>query len=150
MLALLQKNFEKNVLGIIEKMMQEVKSEIPRDQDRWSLDSSWMNEELNIIKRFAENRPVVITIELREHFELGEIYPISFSVSGQGNILIHGLPLDDFPATIDFFWGDPVTITATPELGGVWVKWSDGFLDSVRTIWPDRSTSYTAIFVWKI
>ena len=71
MLALLKTNFEtQNILSKINKMTNEIKTEIPRDQNRWSLNTNDMDKQLEIIKRFATNRPKTIYSELLDFFDL--------------------------------------------------------------------------------
>ena len=147
MAALLQMNFESSkVLSQIEKMMAEIKEEIPRDQKRWSLNSSKMDEHLEKIKRFAQDRPSLITKHLQEFFKLGETVPIILSTHGNGTILVHNLPLDQGTLTITFFKDYPVTISAKPSNGGKWSHWNDGDTVSTRIIHPGKDKELTAFF----
>ncbi len=71
MMTLLQTSFKTNyILNRIDKMMNEIISEIPRDQNRWSLSSTNMDKQLALIKRFAQERPGIIIKELQEFFKL--------------------------------------------------------------------------------
>ena len=71
MMTLLQTSFKTNyILNRIDKMMNEIISEIPRDQNRWSLNASNMNKQLTLIKKFAEERPGMIIKELQKYFRL--------------------------------------------------------------------------------
>jgi len=147
MLALLQMNFESSrVLAQIEKKMNEIEVEIPRDQKRWLYDSSKMAEQLEIVKRFVIDRPSIIVKDLQVYFKLNEIIPITLSVNGNGNILVHNLPLDGTPLTISFFKGFPVTLTAEPHDGSSWSHWSDGDTSATRIILPNKAQTLMAIF----
>lgn len=71
MQKLLKTNFEtQNVLNKIDKMTNEIKTEISRDQERWLLDIDYMNRHFEIIKKFATDRPKTIYSELLNFFEL--------------------------------------------------------------------------------
>ena len=147
MATLLQTSFNSvKALPLIEKMMSEIKSEIPRDQAQWSLDSSKMNKQLDVIKRFIDNRPNVINNEFRDYFKLGKNKPITYSIKGNGTIFIHNHPLKAYPTTIYFFNGTPVTITAVPKEGYKFSHWSDGEKNTTRTIWPEETKDISAIF----
>jgi hypothetical protein len=147
MAALLQMNFESSrVLARIKNMMAEIESEIPRDQKRWKLNASRMENQLKSIKDFAQKRPEVLYQELREYFELGESAPLTLAVQGSGTILVHGLPLDRSTMTIPFFENFPVTLTASPSAGGVWKGWSDGVKEASRTVVPGEISELKAIF----
>lgn len=147
MAALLQMNFEyPRIQSSINTLMNEIKSEIPKDQKKWSLDPSKMEKTLEHITNFAIERPSVIIQELQEHFKLASPTQVTLSKKGQGYILIHDLPLDKVSTTIDFFEGHPVTITAKPSIGYTWSSWSDGETSQTRTIWPEETKDLTAIF----
>lgn len=147
MAALLQMNFESSrVLAQIEKMMVEIEEEIPRDQKRWSLSTSKMNEHLEKIKQFAIERPSLVTKHLQEYFKLGESIPVTLSTNGNGTIFVHNLPLDQTTLTILFFKDFPVTISAKPTNGSKWSHWSDGDTNSTRIIYPEKGTELKAIF----
>ena len=147
MTTLLQTNFRKDVLlAMIEKLMKEIELEIPRDQERWTLDASKMNKYLEIMKRFVENRPSIIIDNLVEYFELGDVSSVTFSTRGEGGILVHDLPLKDYPTTVKFFENHPVTITAVAQNGGTWSNWSDGETKATRVILPQKHKESTAIF----
>lgn len=144
--VLLAMNFEKSrLLARISTMMGEIESEISRDQQRWNLNASYMNGQLNKIKTFAGTRQDVILSEMTEYFGLGESAEVTLSVSGSGKILVHNLPLDRSSMTISFFKGMPVTITAQ-ENGGTFTGWSDGVTERTRVIMPEEVDSLIANF----
>ena len=147
MAVLLNMNFSSaRVLARIEKMMSEIESEIPRDQKRWRLNASRMERQLEDIKSFAKDRPEVVYDELREYFELGSPIALSLSVSGPGIIKVHGLKIDSYPLAVNFFEGLPVMLEAVPTDGGVWAGWSDGVMETVRSVNPGEIKSLTAVF----
>ena len=147
MVTLLQMNFESSkILYQIEKMMAEIHEEIPRDQKRWSLSSSKMNDHLEKIKQFAQNRPSLVTKHLQEFFKLGEPVPVTLSTDQNGTILVHNLPLDQETLTITFFKDYPVTVSAKPNYGRKWSHWSDGDTVSTRIIYPGKDKEISAIF----
>ena len=147
MVSLLQMNLStSNILIQIDNLMKEIESEIPRDQERWSLDASRMNKHLNVIKQFAEKRPGIIIEHLQEYFKLGNTIPITFSTKGSGTILVHGLPLSNNPVTIKFFDNLPVLITAQPQNGHIWQGWNDGEKNATRIIHPKTKEELIAIF----
>ena len=147
MTTLLQMNFESTrILHRIENMMNEIKTEFSKDQDRWALNPSKMKSELDDIKQFATNRQSYLIKHLQEHFELNESVSITLSVKGNGQILVHNLPLDKPALTIQFFKKFPIILSAVPQNGHSWVSWSDGDTNSNRTITPGKIKELTAIF----
>lgn len=146
MTTLLQTNFKSSKILIqIDEMMKEINAEIPRDQSRWGLNAAKMDKQLEIIKQFATNRSSILTQNLQDFFELEE-KSITFSVNGNGVILINNTPLKEYPLTISFFKDIPVTISAIPQNGSNWSHWSDGNMNETRIISPETSKKITAIF----
>ena len=147
MAVLLQMNFSSaRVLARIERMMNEIESEISRDQKRWKLSSSRMDRQLEEIEDFARERPGIVYDELREYFELGKRTPVTLSVTGPGTILVHGLALDVASLVVPFFEGTPVLLSAEPTAGGVWAGWSDGVMEQTRYVSPGEVSVLTAVF----
>lgn len=147
MAVLLQMNFSSaRVLARIERMMNEIESEISRDQKRWKLSSSRMDRQLEEIEDFARERPGIVYDELREYFELGKRTPVTLSVTGPGTILVHGLALDVASLVVPFFEGTPVLLSAEPTAGGVWAGWSDGVMERTRYVSPGEVSVLTAVF----
>ena len=83
---------------------------------------------------------------MREHFGLGDVASVKLAAEGNGRILVHGLPLDTPALTVGFFEGFPVTLTAQPVDGGVFVGWDDGVEDATRTIAPGEVSAVKALF----
>lgn len=147
MCVLLSMNFSWNRSSIlIEKLMGEIESEIARDQKRWKLSASRMNRQLDLIKKFGQQRPLQILSEMQEFFGLGSSVPVLLSVSGRGSVLINGLKLDSPELSVNFFTGVPVLLTAVPEAGGVWTGWSDGEINETRVVMPGEVQSLMAVF----
>lgn len=147
MTTLLTMNFEPTrIQNRINALMAEIESEIPRDQKRWKLSSSWMNTQLKKIESFAKDRPQVIVSELKTFFGLGKVIPVTLSAKGPGRILVHNLPLDTSSKTVQFFEGTPVLLTALPDAGGIWSGWSDGDMSQTRWIFPEEISEIAAQF----
>ena len=144
--VLLATNFESTrLLAMIEKLQSQVQSEMARDQQRWNYDASGMDRDLSTIKSFASSRQATIISEMSTYFGLSETVPVSLAVQGNGSILVHDLPLNGTSATINFFRGVPVTLTASSTTG-TFTGWSDGVNTPTRTINPGEVNSVTAVF----
>ena len=147
MAVLLAMNFESGrVRKRLDAMMSEIEAEIPRDQKRWKLSASRMQKQLGLIETFIEERPAKVFSEMQEHFALGKAASVKLAAEGNGRILVHGLPLDAAALTVDFFEGFPVTLTAQPVDGGVFVGWDDGVEIATRTVDPGEVSAVKALF----
>ncbi len=147
MTVLLSTNFEPSrSLARINELMAEIESEIARDQKRWGLSASRMSGQLSAMKSFAKERPQKIIDELQEFFNLGDAKLVTLSVSGNGQICVHGLPVDASSVDVTLFEGTPVLLQAVPSSGGIWAGWSDGVKDQERVVLPEEITSLKAVF----
>ena len=105
-----------------------------------------MQIQLGLIQTFIEERPAKVFSEMQEHFALGKAASVKLAADGNGRILVHGLPLDAAALTVDFFEGFPVTLTAQPVDGGVFVGWDDGVEIATRTVDPGEVGAVKALF----
>lgn len=147
MAVLLSMNFSTaRVKARMEKLMSDIEKEIPRDQKRWEHGVAYMDREISNTEDFVEDRPGIVLAELQEYFELSKPSKLTLSVEGRGKILVHGLPVDQYPLSVNFFKDFPVTISAEPENGSVWIGWDDGVKDQIRVVNPSEITSLKAVF----
>ncbi len=144
--VLLATKFEgSRLVKMMEDLQSQVESEMARDQQRWNYNASSMSNDLQTAKTYATNRGQAIISEMTTYFNLSETVPVSLSVQGNGSILVHDLPLEGNSATVNFFRGVPVTLTAS-STSGVFTGWSDGNTSPTRTINPGEVNSVTAVF----
>jgi hypothetical protein len=88
------------------------KEERDYDKDRWPRDFYLDN---NTIRDFASSRPDLMHSEIRSFFGLSTSVNLTLNVSGNGNILVHDLPLPSFsskPLTIKAYTGVPIELKA--------------------------------------
>lgn len=134
------------VLARMEKLKAAIAAEVERDQKRWAKNVATMTEHDGRIKTFATTRQDVVRKEMQEHFALGEMVDVTIASSGNGTVQVHYLPLDKSSLKIKFFKGTPVTLTAVPKDGAIFVGWSDGVTDVTRTVDPVNGLTVTANF----
>ncbi len=145
--VLLSMNFSADrLLKRINDMQSEVEPEAARDAGFWNYNSSSMSNNLQTIKQFAQNRQQAIRSDMQQFFSVNEAVSVTLSVQGSGRILVHNLPLDQTPMTVDFYRGVPVTVTAEASSGAVFSGWSDGNTNATRTFNPGEITSLSANF----
>jgi hypothetical protein len=127
--------------------MNDIQSEVYYDKEKWY--DNWqkrqVNAQLDTIKSFAKNRQALVLNQLQSHFKLGEFKTLELSVSGPGQVSVHGLPLLK-NASVSFFEGLPVLLAAVPKAGGVFMRWSDGETQNPRLIMPESFDALKAEF----
>ena len=134
-----------SVLAKIQFLMQEIQAEIPRDQDRWNLNSSHMDNQLSVIQAFAKKRPAEVISEMENYFGIQSSETVTLSANGCGAIAVDGIILRQ-ATSLNLYPGIPVTLTAEVNAGCTFTGWSDGETSKVRTILPANGNAYTANF----
>lgn len=96
------------------------------------------------IKSWAEDRDGSVRNDFRKEYKLGADVTVSFSVVGDGQILLDGmnLPSKDYAGV--FFEGNPMVLKA--EGSGKFLSWEDGSTENPRVVIPSSDVSYTASF----
>lgn len=134
-----------SVLSRIDALMTEVSAEIPRDQERWNLNANYMAGQLEVIRKFARERPAKVIEEMRSFFGLGEIQDVTVSANGCGTVSVDGIPVRG-EKVVPLFSEVPVTLSAENGAGCTFTGWSDGETSSTRIVLPLSGTSYQAQF----
>ena len=134
-----------SVSAKIHSMMQEIQAEIPRDQERWNHNATYMESQLSIIENFAKKRPQEVISEMENYFGLPSRAEVSLVSNGCGTILVDGIRLHK-NTTLHLYPEIPVTISAENGAGCTFTGWNDGESSSIRTIFPVNGISYTANF----
>jgi Trp operon repressor len=123
----------------INALMAAIESEIPQDQQRWNLSASTMTRGLTTIRDFGRNRAAQMQKEIEEFFKLGNPIDFTFSIEGNGKILVHNLPLNE-TTTFKAYPSVPITIKAVPNAGASFMGWSDGSTAAERTVYASQTT----------
>ncbi len=121
-----------------------------RHINRW--DSSAQNwlDEIEYMKYYASERPVVIRRNLKNHYELSGYADLTLStnIPKAGKINISTLTIEEFPWEGIYFRDVPVSIEAVPYEGYRFVKWLPpeyGTNPKIRASLPE-SLELTAVF----
>jgi hypothetical protein len=131
----------------INALMAPIESEIPLDQQRWSLNASIMNEQLTIIRNFGKNRSTEMQKEIEFFFNLSNPIDITLSSKGNGQILVHNLPVLNENATFKAYPYVPITIKAVPNYGARFKGWNDGITQAEREVTVVQAIKLEAEFI---
>lgn len=135
----------------VTALADEVRPVMPRQRERWcggaSMDSfesavSWAED-------FAQRRPASIDAQLIDHFGLAGHAALSLDAApaGAGTFTLSVLSVTP-PFDGDYYEGVPVTVTAVPVGGYVFVGWSDASLGASPTVTlpMNADTALTALY----
>lgn len=133
------------VLSRIDALMGEIAAETFRDQERWKLNDSYMENQLEVIRDFAKKRPAEVIAEMRAFFGLGEIQQVVVAAKGCGTVSVDGISIRG-SASIPLFAEIPVTLTAENGAGCVFQGWADGDVSPQKIVYPQNGSLYQAVF----
>lgn len=133
---------------------------IPAWYPRWSVTQDWQ-QWVDWLKEFTDNRRPYVRQHYQQMFNLPGTGTVTVAVSdaARGSLAMGGVVIDantpglavpgqPFPFSGTWFRGNPVTITALPEPGSVFVRWSEtGETTPAITVTPGaQAITRTAVF----
>ena len=133
---------------------------IPAWYARWSVTQDWQ-QWVDWLKEFTDNRRPYVRQHYQQMFNLPGTGTVVVDVSdaARGSLAMGGVAIDantpglavagqPFPFSGTWFLGNPVTITALPGPGSVFVRWSEtGETTPAITVTPTSTTiTRTAVF----
>ena len=95
---------------------------------------------------WAESRDSDFLSEIQGEFELGGTASVTIASQGNGVVLMDGAKLPSNNYKGKFFTGNTMELTAVPNVGAVFSKWSDGSADNPHVVNIDGDNTFTAIF----
>ena len=125
---------EETVLNRIDSIYQDLLPEIPRHLDRWNLSRSKWEEEVAIVREFAQERPAYVRMHLMGRFNTGPQRRLIVSTSPGGRIIINGrIAVSNDTIELVYFENFPVTIRAVAHHGYQLSRWEGiGANETVR------------------
>lgn len=142
-----------NVTSVVNRLADEIRSEIPLQKERWGGPRSnwnWEGEVKSLIT-YATSRPGYVWQHLRSHFALSA--PVTLSIAGldsaAGSVKVNSVVVANENWSGDYFAELPVTVTALPNVGYRFSHWSgdSAATDKTLTLTLTESLSITPVFV---
>lgn len=100
------------------------RTEIPRHLQRWRLRQSTWEEQVDIMRNFAEKRPGYLRDDLREYFSAGADRRMEVRATSGGTVLVNDY-LSSVALNGYYFANYPVKLRAVPHYGCRFVGWED-------------------------
>lgn len=139
------------VVRAVDQKQNMIIDEIGNHLQKWSGGSvsNWQGA-VQVIRNFALLRPNFILYHVQNKFGFKSVQPlITRADSTQGSIQLNSLKLTKFPWTGNYFPDVPVTLTAIPNAGYRFVKWtgvSTGSTSPTINVTPQAGLDITALF----
>jgi hypothetical protein len=154
-----------NVQNHINSIANSVSSEITRHFEHWSnmdnrspywqyqfmnsSDDEWQNE-VNILKEFAENRITPLAGHFRSYFGINGMFDLNLSINNTeaGSVQLNSLTIDTASWQGEYFDFIPVSLTAVPNEGYEFVGWQGSInqFDANATLTTSQNANVQAIF----
>ncbi|MBT4036192.1 MAG: T9SS type A sorting domain-containing protein [Candidatus Marinimicrobia bacterium] len=138
------------VISKIDSLENLLIADIPFEAERWGRTISGWQNNIDLLRSFAENRPSIVRQQLVDYFSLAGEGEIVLNSSTGGHLKINSLSINDFPWNGSYFQGNPISVEAIPDPGYVFEGWNNAGLTESNpiTINPTSDTSYlTAQFM---
>jgi len=153
------------VIAHIDSVADSVSSEISRHYSHWSnwdnrspywqnqyMNSSygeWQNE-VNIIKEFAENRLAPLVGHFRNYFGINGMFDLNLTINNTeaGSVQLNSLTIDTASWQGEYFDFIPVSLTAVPNEGYEFLGWQGSInqFDANATLTTSQNANLQAIF----
>jgi hypothetical protein len=139
------------VIRAIDQKQNNIAPEIGSHLQRWNggTVSAWQTN-VQVMRNFASSRPINVFNHVRMKFSFQDPQTITARAdSTQGSIQLNSLKLSNFPWKGLYFPDVPVTLTAVPQAGYRFVKWTgitSGTTSATITISPKANLDVTAVF----
>lgn len=136
----------------IDKFYNALLPEMPRHSARWNLDFKTWFEQVDIMRRFARERPLFMRIFLRDMFNPGKECLLHLETQNGGSIIVNNT-IETDSSSFDgiYFSSLPVTLKAKADFGFLFDHWEGpGLYSTSQTITvtlTEPVTHYRAVFV---
>jgi len=134
----INKTFHPNrALRLIDKHYEHLLPEMSRHLERWQLaEKNWL-EEIDVLRKFALERPKYMRQHLKKKFDLGKDVTLNLTASAGGKIILNqNVEInsgDDFSG--QYFEKTPITLLAEPDLGYKFSHWEGvELMDGTREV----------------
>ncbi|MDD3876795.1 MAG: CotH kinase family protein [Bacteroidales bacterium] len=155
-------SFKQNrMLDVIDSIQSIYAPLMQENINRWRLPVSlaqW-DDYIDVMRNFALYRSVNVTQHIMNKWNISGSYTINLDVSNpaHGSIKINSVLINEstigingqpYPWSGKYFNNIPIVLKAIPKPGYSFVEWQGtGNTNSVITISPNQTTSYTAVFM---
>lgn len=115
----------------IDRYYYNLLSEMPRHLERWRLDEGEWQEQVEILRTFARERPRYVWMHLMEGFNTGGLRRIRISSSNGGTLVVNdNIRLRDQSLEGTYFEKIPLSLKALPDYGYRFSHWEGIAVDN--------------------
>ena len=134
----------------IDRYYNTLVSEIPRHHQRWRLSSKTWENQVQILRNFADRRPAYMLSFLEESFDLGYSRDVNIEVSNGGTVIVNNNLEIKKSMQGQYFEKLPITIQAVPDFGYRFSHWEgiemNSGLREMTLLLTEESYNIKAVF----
>ncbi len=136
------------VESLIDSLAANIAADIPAEIGRWGNTVSKWEQNVQFLRTFAHQRPLVVRQQMEEFFQLDGQLQLTVNIEGEGRVQVNTVRPDTFPWSGVYFRGVPLQVRARPQPGHRFAGWSDPRLPARPTITlaATTDTTLTALF----
>ena len=126
-----------------------IEPELAKQFDRWGGNIEFYQTDIDYIKYFVEGRPFYVREHIVDEFDFTGTFNLFLDTDSEeaGRIDLNTISVTNFPWTGIYFDDVPVTLTAVPNPGYVFLRWQQtSSTENPITITSSDDISLTAIF----
>lgn len=124
-----------NVKSVIDSLAENIGPEMVAEVGRWGNAVSAWDENVEFLRRWAEQRPGIVRQQMEGVFQLDGQVTLTVEIEGgKGEVQVNSAVVDRFPWTGEYFQNIPIEVTAVPAEGFRFERWSDPSLPAKRRI----------------
>jgi hypothetical protein len=118
---------------LLDSFYHELKPEIPRHLARWKMRHEQWEQQVSIMRAFAQKRPAYMVQFLDKMFQTGPLRPFALEVQGGGQVSVNGYLNVDKKFNGKYFENVEITLEAKPKYGYRFSHW-----EGLGTAAPNR------------
>ena len=136
------------VQSLVDSLAQNIAPEIPAEVGRWDNTVAKWEQNVEFLRTFAHERPLVVRQQMEEFFQLEGQIQVTVDIEGQGRVQVNTARPDHFPWSGVYFRRIPLELRAHPAPGHRFAGWSDPRLPArpAITLTPAGDIALKALF----
>ena len=113
------------VLSLVDSLARIIEPEIPGEIDRWGNTVEKWEENVELLRTFAAQRPRAVRRQMEEFFQLEGQVQLTVDVEGEGEVQVNTARPGEFPWSGVYFRNIPLPVRARAAPGHRFAGWSD-------------------------